>query len=72
MTLSERLKQLRTKLQMTQDEFAAAYDLPIGTIKNWEQNRRKRPSQAVLLVVKMIEKDPEGMMEIAQKTTTVD
>ena len=59
----ERVKALRAKLGLTQEQFAVCYDLELSTIKNWEQGRRKNVGAAALLVIKMIEKDPEGMAE---------
>lgn len=31
----------RTQLCMTQTEFAKAFDIPLTTLRNWEQNRSK-------------------------------
>ena len=62
--ISEKIKQLRKRLNLTQEEFARDYDLPIGTIRNWEQSRRIKFDAATRLLISMIEKDPEGMREI--------
>ena len=58
-----RVKSLRTRLELTQQQFANRYDLELSTIKNWEQGRRKNVGAAAELVIRMIEKDPEGMAE---------
>ncbi len=58
-----RVKALRVRLNLTQQEFADRYDLELPTIKNWEQGRRKHIGAAAELLIKMIEKDPEGMAE---------
>lgn len=58
-----RVKALRTRLNLTQQEFADRYDLELSTIKNWEQGRRKNVGAAAELLIRMIEKDPEGMAE---------
>lgn len=58
-----RVKALRTRLNLTQQEFAERYDLELSTIKNWEQGRRKNVGAAAELLIRMIEKDPEGMAE---------
>ncbi len=33
------IKKLRKSLQLTQSEFAKFFDVPLGTLKKWEQNR---------------------------------
>lgn len=38
------VRELRAKLRMTQEEFAHALGLTVGTINRWE-NRRFRPSK---------------------------
>lgn len=63
MSFPDRVKALRTRLSLTQQEFAAQYDLELSTIKNWEQGRRKNVGAAAELLIRMIEKDPEGMAE---------
>ncbi len=52
------VKALRARLGMTQEQFARAYRLPVGTIRDWEQGRSRpdAPAQALLAV---IEREPE-------------
>jgi putative transcriptional regulator len=59
----DRVKTLRASLHLTQQEFADRYDLELSTIKNWEQGRRKNVGAAAEVLIRMIEKDPEGMAE---------
>lgn len=58
-----RVKVLRQRLGMTQTEFAAAFHLPITTLRDWEQHRSTpdAPARALLLA---IERDPEVMRRI--------
>ena len=42
--VSEMVRELRAKLGMTQEEFAHALGLTVGTVNRWE-NRRFRPSK---------------------------
>ena len=53
-----RVKVIRQRLRMTQAEFAAAFHLPITTLRDWEQHRSTpdAPARALLLA---IERDPE-------------
>jgi transcriptional regulator with XRE-family HTH domain len=40
MTFGEKLKALRTKKDMTQSGLATASGVPVGTIRDYEQNKR--------------------------------
>jgi len=55
-----RAKTLRRALALTQEEFAARYHIPLGTLRDWEQGRCEpdQPSRAYLTV---IAHDPEGV-----------
>jgi putative transcriptional regulator len=58
-----RVKVLRQRLGMTQAEFAAAFHLPLTTLRDWEQHRSTpdAPARALLLA---IERDPEVMRRL--------
>lgn len=58
-----RVKVLRQRLGMTQAEFAAAFHLPITTLRDWEQHRSipDAPARALLIA---IERDPEVMRRL--------
>lgn len=47
------VKKLREKLGLTQEAFAAAYRIPIGTLRDWEQRRKfpDAPARAYLTVI---------------------
>ena len=46
-------KIIRRALRMTQEEFAARYRIPLGTLRDWEQGRATpdQPAQAYLTVI---------------------
>jgi putative transcriptional regulator len=46
-------KTLRQALQLTQEEFAAPYRIPLGTLRDWEQGRSEpdQPARAYLTVI---------------------
>ena len=48
------VKAIRRALRMSQQRFAAAYRIPLPTLKNWEQGRRlpDAPAAAYLLAIK--------------------
>ena len=49
---------VRRALQLTQDEFAARYQIAIGTLRDWEQDRYE-PDGAAKAYLKVIARDPE-------------
>jgi putative transcriptional regulator len=53
-----RVKTLRRALGLTQEEFAARYQIPIGTLRDWEQGRAE-PDQPARAYLKVIAHDPE-------------
>src|SRR5436190_11116701 len=54
-----RVKTLRRALGLTQQEFAARYQIPLGTLRDWEQGRTE-PDQPARAYLGVIARDPEG------------
>jgi len=56
------VKKLRERLGLTQEEFAATYRIPVGTLRDWEQYRKNpdAPARAYLMV---IAKNPQAVAE---------
>jgi putative transcriptional regulator len=52
------VKRLRERLGLTQEAFAATYRIPLGTLRDWEQ-RRKRPDAPARAYLLVIARDPE-------------
>ena len=55
-----RTRTLRRALALTQEEFAARYHIPIGTLRDWEQGRCE-PDQPARAYLTVITHDPEGV-----------
>ena len=55
-----RVKTLRRALGLTQQEFAARYHIPLGTLRDWEQGRTE-PDQPARAYLTVIARDPEGV-----------
>ena len=55
-----RAKTLRRALALTQEEFAARYHIPLGTLRDWEQGRCE-PDQPARAYLAVIAHDPEGV-----------
>jgi putative transcriptional regulator len=53
-------KIIRRALSLTQEEFAARYRIPLGTLRDWEQGRSD-PDQTARAYLKVIASDPEGV-----------
>jgi putative transcriptional regulator len=58
-----RTKTLRRALHLTQEEFAARYRIPIGTLRDWEQGRCE-PDQPARAYLTVIAHDPEGVQRV--------
>jgi putative transcriptional regulator len=65
MRRTPRVKVIRRALGLTQEEFAARYRIPLGTLRDWEQGRATpdQPTQAYLTV---IARSPERVQEALQ------
>jgi putative transcriptional regulator len=54
------VKALRTKLRMTQEQFAAHYNLNVARIRDWEQGRSE-PDGAVRAYLTVILQEPNAV-----------
>ena len=50
-------KIIRRALELTQEEFAARYHIPLGTMRDWEQGRVE-PDQPARAYLTVIARDP--------------
>lgn len=55
-----RARTLRRALGLTQEEFAARYHIPVGTLRDWEQGRSE-PDQPARAYLHVIAHDPDGV-----------
>ncbi len=53
-----RVKIIRRTLGLSQEEFAARYRIPLGTLRDWEQGRSE-PDQAARAYLSVIAKEPD-------------
>jgi putative transcriptional regulator len=58
-------KIIRRALELTQEEFAARYHIPVGTLRDWEQGRSEPdlPTRAYLAV---IARDPHHVSRLLE------
>ncbi len=62
-----RVKTIRRALRLTQEEFAARYHIPLGTLRDWEQGRSE-PDQTAKAYLKVIAANPEAIYQALQFT----
>ena len=55
-------KIIRRALGLSQEDFAARYQIPLGTLRDWEQGRVE-PDQAARAYPKVIAREPETVCE---------
>lgn len=61
-------KRIRARLHLTQEQFAGSFNLPLGTLRDWELGRRE-PDTAARNFLRVIEHDPEAVIEALKKST---
>lgn len=61
------VKVLRRALGLTQEEFAARYQIPLGTLRDWEQGRAQ-PDQPTRAYLKVIARAPEAVLSALQRS----
>jgi putative transcriptional regulator len=55
-------REIRQKLQMTQEQFAAEFHIPLGTLRDWEQGVSV-PDTAARSYLRVIAKNPKAVIE---------
>ena len=53
-------KRIRWALHMSQVEFAKAFRIPLGTLRDWEQHRRD-PDKAAQAYLEVIAREPDAV-----------
>lgn len=60
------VRAIRVRTKKTQQEFAQAYHIPIGTVRDWEQ-RRRQPDAPARVLLSMIEAEPETVAQLVAR-----
>jgi putative transcriptional regulator len=55
------VRRVRLRLGLSQAEFAERINVPLDTIRNWEQGKR-RPTGAAKALLKVLDKAPEAAL----------
>lgn len=70
MRRTPRAKIIRRALGYSQEEFAARYHIPLGTLRDWEQGRTE-PDQPARAYLTVIARDPDGVQRALQQEQTI-
>ena len=57
---------VRTKMGLSQAQFATKFGFPPATLRNWEQGR-SRPDAPTRVLLAVIEKHPEAVEDVLRK-----
>jgi len=60
------VRALRLKMNLTQEEFAARFGLPLGTVRDWEQGAH-RPDRAAQVLLTVIASNPDAVIRALEK-----
>jgi len=61
-------KIIRRALDLTQEEFAERYHIPLGTLRDWEQGRAE-PNQPTRAYLTVIARDPDHVSRMLKPRT---
>ncbi|MBM4275179.1 MAG: helix-turn-helix domain-containing protein [Deltaproteobacteria bacterium] len=67
MKRTPQVKVIRRALGLSQEEFAARFHIPLGTLRDWEQ-RRKEPDAAARAYLTVIARNPKAVSDALQPT----
>ncbi len=59
------VKTIRKQFNLSQDKFSRLLGISVGTLRNWEQGRR-RPEGAARVLLRVAAKHPEAILEVNQ------
>ena len=63
------VKRLRLGLGLSQQDFARAYQIPLSTLRDWEQGRSE-PDQSSRTLLQLIQRIPEEVKAVLEQCRT--
>jgi putative transcriptional regulator len=60
-----RVRIIRRALGLSQEDFAARFHIPVGTLRDWEQSR-KEPDAAARAYLRVIARNPKAVSDALQ------
>jgi len=64
------IKAIRKKLGMTQESFSEYLDIPLSTIRKWEQHQRE-PERLARAFFKVLSHSPQTVLDALQDNTAI-
>lgn len=61
------VRDIRKKLNLSQDDFAAEFGFTINQIRDWEQGR-SRPLDGLRAYLMIIQRDPQAVLNLLQRS----
>ena len=71
MKRTSQAKIIRRALELTQEEFAVRYHIPLGTLRDWEQGRTE-PDQPARAYLTVIARDPDRILRMLKADLSPD
>ena len=62
------VKEVRTKMDLSQAQFASKFGFPPATLRNWEQGR-SRPDAPTRVLLAVIAKHPDAVEDVLRKAS---
>ena len=56
------VKNIRAKMNMSQDQFASAFGISVSTLRHWERGDRV-PRGPALVLLNVVEKEPQAVLK---------
>lgn len=56
------VKEIRSKIGMSQNEFAAAFGISVNTLRHWERGDRS-PQGPALVLLNVVAKEPQAVLK---------
>jgi putative transcriptional regulator len=60
-------RRIRERLKLTQEQFAERFEIPLGTLRDWEQGA-SYPDSAAKTLLRVIDKDPDAVITALART----
>jgi len=65
------VKVMRRALGLTQEEFAAHFHIPLGTLRDWEQGKSE-PDSCARAYLRVIAKNPRAVMDALESSGVIN
>jgi putative transcriptional regulator len=56
------LRDVRGRFRLTQEQFSEQFQIPLGTLRDWEQNR-SQPDKPARVLLRVISRHPEAVID---------